>query len=81
MLLNLDQSKIVSFGKELIVSHVEVNSIKDKNVNQLQSLPDDKILDLSKHKTFADDKSIVYQMVELGHDRLENIVGKRKKCL
>ena len=37
---------------------------------------DDKILDLSKLKVFADDNSIVAQMVQFFSDRVESIVGK-----
>ena len=40
------------------------------------SLPDDKILDLSKFKAFADDKIIVTQKLKFTLGRIENIVGK-----
>ena len=42
----------------------------------LNSLPNDKILDLSKFKAFADDKLITAQNVKFVHGRVENIVGK-----
>ena len=42
----------------------------------LNSLPNDKILDWSKLKTFADDKIEVLKMVIFVFDRVENIVGK-----
>ena len=37
---------------------------------------DDKILDLSKLKAFADDNFIVAQMVQFFSDRVESIAGK-----
>ena len=42
-------------------------------------LPNDKILDLSELKAFADNKLKVIQMTKLVLDEVENIVGKRKK--
>ena len=44
------------------------------------SLSNYKILALSKLKAFAVDKSNVAKMVISVFDRVENIVGKRKKC-
>ena len=38
--------------------------------------PNDKILDVTKLKAFADDKINVAQMMFSVFDRLENIVGK-----
>ena len=38
------------------------------------SLPNDKILDLSKLKAFADDKIILTQKLKFGLRRVENIV-------
>ena len=40
------------------------------------SLPNDKMLDWSKFKTFADDKFKVAKMTISVFDRVENIVGK-----
>ena len=40
------------------------------------SLPIDKMLDLSKFKAFADDKIIETQKLEFTLGRIENIVGK-----
>ena len=39
-------------------------------------LPNDKILDCSKLKAFADDKIKVFEMMIFVFDRVENIVGK-----
>ena len=44
--------------------------------NTLNSLPNDKILDWSKLKAFADDKIKVLKMMVFVFDRVENIVGK-----
>ena len=43
-------------------------------------LPNDKILDLSKFKAFADDKVIVTQKSKFSLGRIENIVGKGKNA-
>ena len=40
------------------------------------SIPDDKILALSRLKLFADDNFIVAQMVQFLRERVDNIVGK-----
>ena len=42
----------------------------------LNFFPNDKILDITKLKTFADDKINVAQMMISLFDRVENIVGK-----
>ena len=44
--------------------------------NLINSLPNDKILDMTKLKAFADDKIIVAQIMISVFDRVENIVGK-----
>ena len=44
--------------------------------HSLNPLPDDKILDWSKLKAFADDNLNVAKKVISLHDRVENIVGK-----
>ena len=41
----------------------------------VKSLPNDKILNWSKLKTFADDKTDMTQMMIFVHGRIENIVG------
>ena len=43
---------------------------------RLNSLPDDKILDWSKLKAFADDNFDITEMVQFFPDQVENIVGK-----
>ena len=43
---------------------------------RVNSLPKEKILDLSKLKTFADDSLNVYQKLKFALGRVENIVGK-----
>ena len=43
-------------------------------------LPEDRILDLSKLKAFADNKLKMIQMAKFVPDTIENIVGKRRKC-
>ena len=60
MALNLDKSKILSFGKEL----------------QVNPLPDDKISDWSKLKAFTDNKLNVTQNIKVVFHKIENIVGK-----
>ena len=43
---------------------------------QINSLPDNKILDMSIFKAFADDKIILTQKLKFVLERVENIVGK-----
>ena len=45
------------------------------NLSSVNSLPNDKILYLSKFKQFADDKIIVTQKLKFTMGRMENIVG------
>ena len=47
----------------------------------VNSLPNDKAVDLSKLKPFAGDKLKNGQVTKLVFDRVENIVEKRRKCL
>ena len=47
---------------------------------QFQSLPDDKILDLSKLKAFADDKISMIEKLKFVLGRVENIVGKEENA-
>ena len=42
----------------------------------LNTISDDKIMDLSHFKTFADDKLNIAQTAEFAFNRTENIVGK-----
>ena len=44
------------------------------------SLPNDKIVDVTKLKAFADDKINVAQMMIYVFDRVENIEQKGEKC-
>ena len=44
------------------------------------SLPNDKVLDLSKLEAFAEDKINVPQKLKFIAGRIENILGKRRKC-
>ena len=46
----------------------------------INSLPNDKILDWSKLKAFADDKINVLKMMIFIFDRIENIVGKEENA-
>ena len=43
---------------------------------RVNSIPNDKILDWSKLKVFADDKISVNEKLKFGLERVENIVGK-----
>ena len=62
-------SKILSFGKELSLYHTIL-------IPGLNSLPNDKILNWSKLKAFADDKINVTVKLKFVLGRVENIVGK-----
>ena len=48
--------------------------------SDINSLPNDKILDLSKLKVFADDKIIATQKLKFVLERIENIVGKQENA-
>ena len=63
------------FGKRVINhSQYHINVlVKQRGAN---SLPNDKILDWSKLKAFADDKINVKEKFKFGLGRVENIVGK-----
>ena len=49
---------------------------KEENVLLINFLPNDKILDWTKLKTFADDKLDIAKTMISVYDRVENIVGK-----
>ena len=68
--LNLNQSKILSFGKELKHSFLEKMAFK------LTHYQMDNILDQTKLKAFADNKLNVTKMIISVFDTVENIVGK-----
>ena len=46
----------------------------------INSLPNDKILDRSKLKAFAEDKLNVVQKLNFFNGRVKSIVGKRREC-
>ena len=48
--------------------------------HHFNSLPNDKFLDPTKFKAFANDKSIVPKIMISQHDRVENTVEKKRKC-
>ena len=52
----------------------------DQNTLVINSLPNDKFLDWSKLKAFADNKIFVTKKLKLVFGRVENVVGKRRKC-
>ena len=58
-------------------SHTVFNCLPLK-VSYINSIPSNKILNLSKFKAFADDKIIVTQKLKHVLERLENIVGKEQ---
>ena len=47
-------------------------------ISLFNPLPNDRILDLSKLKAFAEDNLIVNQILKFAIGRLENIVGTRE---
>ena len=50
------------------------------NNPMFKSLPNDKILDWSKLKAFAEDKIKELKIIIFVWDRFENTVGRRRKC-
>ena len=78
---NLEQSEILSFGKAVRTAKLEMllkrTFFFSNNIFfPLYSLPNDKILDLTKFKAFADDKISLTQKLKFMWERVENIVGK-----
>ena len=49
-------------------------------LSSFNSLPNNKILDLTKFKTFADNKIILIQKLKFMLERVENIVGKSENA-
>ena len=77
--LNLDQSKILSFALGLIgfPTIFQVYHFGQYTYTYiLNSLPNKKILDWSKFKTFADNKINVAENLKFVLERVENTVGK-----
>ena len=71
---SLDQSKFLSFVKELI--HFATFESMDRKVQTVK--PNNKMIDWSKFKalTIADNNSDVARMANFVFDRVENIAGK-----
>ena len=65
------------FSKDLYCRHIKTRACLGKCVN---SLPNDRILDRSKLKPFGGDNIKVFRKMIFVFDRVENIVGKGKKC-
>ena len=64
---------MVSLSKACPLSAGETT---DFGLYQINSLPNDKILDWSKLKAFADDKINVNEVLKIGLGKVENVVGK-----
>ena len=65
-----------SFFQRLVLQTNENKGLFGKGL----TLPNDKIVDLSKFKEFADNKINVTQKQKFALRRLENIVGKRENA-
>ena len=61
-------------------THTQVHTNKVITISPLNSLPNDKNLNWSKLKAFADDVIGVNEMMISLLDRIENIVGKGKNA-
>ena len=72
MTLNTLRAEVATFE-----AHFEIIS---GNIFIHNPLPNDKILDWSKSKAFADNKINVNKQLKFGFGRVENIVKKRRKC-
>ena len=73
----LDVCKILLFGKELKKKSLCNNFIGIIFLDlPVKSLPNDKILDLSKLRAFADDNLNANYKLKFGLGRVQNIVGK-----
>ena len=58
----------------------DISKKRDTAVNSFKHLPNDKILDMTKFKAFADDKVDVAEMKISHYDRVENTVGKEENA-
>ena len=58
-----------------------MQNLKTQNIqSDLSPLPNDNLLDWSKSKAFADEKINVTENMLFCLGKVENIVGKRRKC-
>ena len=64
------------FSKGVFLRGSKSPNCKVKGRDSINFLPNDKTLDVTKLKAFADDKINVAQMIFFVFDRVENIAGK-----
>ena len=78
---NLEQSKILLFGKELsqiyfnIYTSFQFGPVHNFVTGTVNCLQNDKILDWSKLKAFADDKINFLEKLKFVLKKVDNIVG------
>ena len=79
---NLDQSKILSSGNGLkgllVVEPVKHRNLLNHLSLTVNTLPNNKILDMTNLKAFANDKINAFHMTKSVLCRVENIVGRRE---
>ena len=64
----------------IIIPHYNTITYVNAVKHVLSSLPNDKYLDWSKLKAFADDKSNVAEKLKFVLGKVEKHCGKRRKC-
>ena len=66
----------LSYGEKANPPDMAYDSCQQCAINDLKSFPNNKILDWSKFKAFADNKIKVTKKLKFASGRVENIVGK-----
>ena len=76
MLVSRIFSFFVFFRKPFPLGYLNLKTVSEK----VNSLPNDKILDWSKLKAFADDEINVINKLKFVSERIESILGKRENA-
>ena len=80
-LVTLSKTEMITFVTFVVCKCFLFGLVQNFVVWELvNSLPNDKILDVTKLKTFADDKINAAQMMISTFDRVKKHCGKRRKC-
>ena len=80
---NVQDTSIFSFSKNVFFKRLlTYDCLQTRLCNTgFNSLPNEKILDWSKLKAFADDKINMSEKLNFLEGKVENIAGKRRKCI
>ena len=76
--MNLDSDWIFVVCSTTLIVTFDTSCVSFISERELNTLPDDKIYDLSKLEAFADDNSNMAQMLGFVKEMVENVVGNGK---